>query len=146
MIVVWALKNKRLGEVGLFDLATMKKIGGASGPIDDKLGEALVAAIPAPAPEPEPEPEPAVAAAEAAPKAAEAPAANRLPAGGGCSGSLSAPSSQHRKTSSDKTLSHALIGGGVAMIGGGAIRYGRAGFTTSSPSPWRVDRDARSPT
>ena len=54
MIVVWALKNKRLGEVGLFDLATMKKIGGASGPIDDKLGEALVAAIPAPAPEPEP--------------------------------------------------------------------------------------------
>lgn len=126
VIVVWALKNKRLGEVGLFDLATMKKIGGASGPIDDKLGEALVAAIPAPAPEPEPAPEPAVAAAEAAPKAAEAPAAGQPAAPAEEAAAAAAPeqapavATPAATASSDKTLSYALIGGGVAMIGGGA--------------------------
>jgi hypothetical protein len=50
VIVVWALKRKRLGEVALFDLKTMKKIGNASGPINAKLGAALVNSIPAPPP------------------------------------------------------------------------------------------------
>ena len=121
VVVVWALKKKQLGEVGLFDLSTMKKIGGANGPIDDKLGAALVAAIPAP-PEPEPEPEPEPAAAE--------PVADAAPAGteetddaveapeqkeAAPAVAAEAPSAQ-----SNPTLSYALIGGGVAMIGGGA--------------------------
>ena len=123
VIVVWALKKKRLGEVALYDIASMKKIGGASGAINDKLGASLVAAIPAPEPEPEPEPEAPAEVAEAtapadnkpgeataetastepkspaeAPKVAEAPATGEV----------------------NNTLSYALMGAGVAMVGGGA--------------------------
>ena len=75
VIVVWALKRKRLGEVALFDLATMDKIGGASGPINAKLGAALVAAIPAPAPPPvkEVKAPPAAEPAPPTPVSAETP-------------------------------------------------------------------------
>jgi hypothetical protein len=125
VVVVWALKNKQLGEVALFDLSSMKKIGGANGPIDDKLGSALVAAIPAPAePEPEPEPEaPAEPVAEAAAEPAADASAEKTDATGVTAEKKEeapAVAAAAPSASSNKNLSYALIGGGVAMIGGGA--------------------------
>jgi len=129
VVVVWALKKKQLGEVALFDLSSMKKIGGANGPIDDKLGSALVAAIPAPA-EPEPEPEAPAEPAEPAEPAAEAAAEPAVEASAEKTDAAGAPAEKKEEApavaaaapsgSSNKNLSYALIGGGVAMIGGGA--------------------------
>jgi hypothetical protein len=127
VVVVWALKNKQLGEVALFDLSSMKKIGGANGRIDDKLGSALVAAIPAPA-EPEPEPEPE-APAEPAAQAATEPGAEAAAGDEKTEVTVVPPETTAEapavaaaapSASSNKNLSYALIGGGVAMIGGGA--------------------------
>ena len=124
VIVVWALKKERLGAVALYDLATMKKIGGANGAIDDKLGASLVAAIPPP-PEPEPEPEP-----EAPAEVAEATASSDQKAGEATPETTStepgkaaeAPKVAEAPASSEanNTLSYVLMGAGVAMVGGGA--------------------------
>ncbi len=124
VIVVWALKKKRLGEVALYDLASMTKIGGANGAIDDKLGTSLVAAIPAPPPEPEPEPEPEapVEVADASGQGDQnSDEATTQASVSGSEKPAEAPKVAEAPESSEASnaLSYVLIGAGVAMVGGG---------------------------
>ena len=127
VIVVWALKRKRLGEVALFDLATMKKIGGANGAIDDKLGASLVAAIPVPEPEPEPGPEPepeapaeAVAASTSSDSSSDDASADATTDNADAPAEAPAVAATPAVSQGGKTLSYALMGAGAAMVGGGA--------------------------
>ena len=140
VIVLWKVKRKSIGEVGVYDIATGKKLGGGSGKVDAALGAAVIKAIPAPPPPPPPAPEPAAAAAaapEAAPKSApeaakagaeapavpaasaEAPAEAEAVAAAVAAPEVAAPAAPPGK--GGKMLSYGLIGGGLAMVGGGAF-------------------------
>jgi hypothetical protein len=140
VIVVWALKNKRLGEVALFDLSTMKKIGGANGPIDAKLGAVLVAAIPAAVETVKEEPAVTVAATEPAAAVATVSAGEEAwalrqklqakpeevvePAPKAEQAQPEAPkvaSDAPAATAKNNNLAYGLIGGGLALIGGGSF-------------------------
>jgi hypothetical protein len=131
VIVVWALKNKRLGEVALFDLSTMKKIGGANGPIDAKLGAVLVAAIPAAVETVKEEPAVTVAATEPAAAVAAVSAGEEAkpeevvkPAPKADQAQPEAPkvaSDAPAATAKNNNLAYGLIGGGLALIGGGSF-------------------------
>jgi hypothetical protein len=124
VIVVWALKNKRLGEVALFDLSTMKKIGGANGAIDAKLGAALVAAIPAAVEVAKEEPAAPVAAPEPVAVASAAEKAKPEPNTDQAQAEVEAPkvvSDAPAASSKGNTLAYGLIGGGLSMVGGGAF-------------------------
>ncbi len=134
VIVVWALKKKRLGEVALFDLATMKKVGGANGAIDAKLGDALVAAIPAPPPPPVEEVKVAAPAPEAAADQAAAPAqadaageaaeAKAEPAEAPEAAKEAPATAVKPSTGKSKTVPYALVGGGVLMAAAGPLFFG----------------------